>query len=128
RRRRFVSAAVAGTRWVLSGLGRRGRATASAVAAWPQRPSGRIVLPGALIVAMVGLFTFVGGYVVPALPTATVRAFTVLHTPAGADAPRLPDRTGADASQQTGGQSPTRPDDLRGWATPIAAKVNIPLP
>jgi len=46
----------------------------------------------------------------------------------GTDGAQLPDPAGADGTQQTGQQSPTRPDDLRGWATPIAAKVNIPLP
>jgi hypothetical protein len=124
RRSRFT-----GTKKILSGIGRRGRTAAAAVAAWPQRPSGQVILPGALIVALVGLFTFVGGYVVPALPTATVRAFTVLDPAPGADGAQVPDPTGADGSQQTGGApSPTRPDDLRNWATPIAAKVNIPLP
>jgi hypothetical protein len=107
-------------------LGRRGRAAGAVLAGWPRRPSGRIVLPGLLIVALIALSGFVGGYVVPALPTPTSRAFALLEPPVDGQGAEIP---GADDTA-TGGDQPatTRPADLRDWATPIATKVGIPVP
>src|SRR4029453_2699888 len=88
--------------------------------------------PGLLILALIGLFVFVGSYVVPGLPTPTHRAFAFLEGPPGA----VPAEPGGDLPDQTGpakggsgtGQQPTRPSDLRSWATPISTKLDIPVP
>jgi hypothetical protein len=107
-------------------------AAGRAVVAWPRRPSGRVAVPGLLILALIGLFVFVGGYVVPALPTPTYRAFALLDSPPGGvpEDPGVPDPAGPDPNGTGTGQpeTATRPADLRAWATPISAKLDIPLP
>jgi membrane-bound lytic murein transglycosylase B len=101
---------------------------ARAIAGWPRRPSGRIVLPGLLIMALIALSGFIGGFVVPALPIPTVRAFTLLEPVPDAGAADVPGADGSDTSTDGNQPATTRPADLRGWATPIATKLSIPVP
>jgi hypothetical protein len=119
-------------------LGRRLRAARLAVVAWPRRRYARAVLPGILILTVVGGSVLAGGYVVPALPTATHRTFTLIDVTAGG-VPGAPgsDLAGIDPSTAAGAATgtPTRgpdaaskPSDLVAWARPLAAKLGIPLP
>ncbi len=124
-------------------LRERLRRAGTLIAAWPHRPAGRVALPGLLMLALVGLSVFLGGYVVPALPTSTHRAFAMLDNAPDSGVPEVPgsevpggdgtDPDGPDNLLPTGvpGQTTrtaTKPADLAGWATPLAAKLNIPLP
>jgi hypothetical protein len=124
-------------------LSERLRRAGTLIAAWPHRPAGRVALPGLLILALVGLSVFLGGYVVPALPTSTHRAFAMLDNAPDSSVPEVPgsEVPGGDGTDPDGpgnllptgvpGQTTrtaTKPADLAGWATPLAAKLNIPLP
>jgi hypothetical protein len=116
-------------------------AAGRAVAAWPQRPTGRLAVPGLLIVAMVAVSVVVGGILIPGLPARTHHAFALLDTAApDADTAQVPgaevpsanpgDVTGgipqSTATRQAVGS--TKPSDLAAWAAPLASKLGIPLP
>jgi Transglycosylase SLT domain len=121
--------------------GRRLRAARRSVAAWPRRPSARVVVPGLLIFAAVGVSVFAGAYLVPAWPTSTHRAFSMINpTTPDPDAPAVPGagvpRTDPSATASlppagTGTQAPggsAKPSDLAAWAAPLAGRLGIPLP
>jgi hypothetical protein len=122
-------------RAVVAGL----RAMGRAIVAWPGRPYTRAVIPGLLILTVVGASVLAGAYVVPALPTTPQRAFTPID-PAARDVPGGPgaDLPGIDPSAAAGGavtgtptrgpDAVTRPSDLAAWARPLATKLGIPLP
>jgi Transglycosylase SLT domain len=116
-------------------------AAGRALAAWPQRPTGRLAVPGLLIIAMVVASVVLGGILIPGLPGRTHHAFALLDTAApDADSAQVPGEVpGADqgeangaipqnntATQQPGGS--TKPSDLATWAAPLAGKLGIPLP
>jgi hypothetical protein len=115
--------------------------------AWPQRPYSRVVVPGILILTVVGASVLAGMFVVPALPTATHRTFTLIEAGAGnlpgapgSDLPGAPgsDLPGIDPSAAPGGattgtpthdpEAATKPSGLAAWARPLSAKLGIPLP
>jgi hypothetical protein len=107
--------------------------------AWPQRPYSRAVGPGILILTVVGGSVLAGGYVVPALPTATHHTFTLIDAapgtvpgPPGSDLPGTDPSAAADGAATRapthGPDAATRPSDLAAWARPLAAKLGIPLP
>jgi hypothetical protein len=114
-------------------LGRRLRAASLAVVAWPRRPYGSVALPGLLIFAVVGASVLAGAYVVPAWPTSTHRAFTMINPATGVpDVPGagLPgsDHPSAPTNDPAGTpDTATRPSDLAAWARPLATKLGIPL-
>jgi hypothetical protein len=118
------------------------RTAGQALLSWSHRPGGRLTLPALLIIVMALVTLGLGGLVVPSLPTSMSRAFTTLDTPfPESSAPGQPGSDpgaglpGADPARPTptatataGPQGVAKPSDLAGWATPIAAKVGIPVP
>jgi hypothetical protein len=92
-----------------------------------------------LVLGMVAVSVFVGGYVTPALPASTYRAFSVLdrsipdtENPGvpGAEAPGADPSAGDDPIGPGTGDAgtSTKPTDLARWAAPLAIKLGIPLP
>jgi hypothetical protein len=100
---------------------------------WVGRPVGRVLLPTALIVAMLGLAGATGAYVVPKLgPKAAATA-----SPAPQDAGPTVDQDApppvVDTPEPTDAGDPGEPPAARpgaalpAWATPIAGRLGIPV-
>ncbi|WP_239126379.1 lytic transglycosylase domain-containing protein [Asanoa siamensis] len=133
------------TRRLLGGAAIRSGATA--FADWSRRPSGRLVLPGALLFALVGMTAVAGAVVLPAnappaahpSPASTPSAdpslsadpgfpFPTDAVPSDPGFPPIP--TGTPTTTAPGNNPPVggavQPADvLTGWATQIGAKVGI---
>jgi hypothetical protein len=115
----------------------RGRLRAAwlALVAWTRRAGVRLVLATTMVLALVGLAVFVGGFLTPALPLPTHRALTMLGPTGagddGSDAAGTDDGDGAapPAAVTPGdGTDATKPADLAAWAAPLAARLAIPQP
>jgi hypothetical protein len=115
-------------------------AAGRAVAVWPQRPAGRLAVPGLLIVAMVAVSVVLGGILIPGLPARTHHAFALLDTTApDADTAQVPgvEVPGTDPGEANGAlpqntttqqaTGATKPSDLAAWAAPLATRLGIPL-
>ncbi|MEJ3743252.1 lytic murein transglycosylase [Actinomycetes bacterium KLBMP 9797] len=129
------------SRQALSGPGRAARATRE----WSRRPAGRLVLPGALLLALVAATVVAGGVLVPATaPTGASGAASPSATATGSLAPDAAGVIGpGELSPTSPGASPTatsalgggtngtgtsgRPADvLATWATQTSTKLSIP--
>ncbi|MBO3740684.1 lytic murein transglycosylase [Actinoplanes flavus] len=128
---------------------RAAKRAARGTAAWAKGPSGRVVLPGAMLAALVGLAVTSGAYLVPKAlevtpaPSATP-AFgadgasvppPVWASPGGVPAggvasapPSLPVPTTGIGGLPQPTVNNTRPADaLAGWASEIGTRVSIPV-
>ncbi|WP_030443222.1 lytic transglycosylase domain-containing protein [Actinoplanes subtropicus] len=122
-------------------VARAGRSTS----AWAKRPSGRLVLPGVIVLLLLGAAGTAGAYLVPQALDATPAPSATPAFGAGATAASAPP-VGAAAGLPTGsapigpsgapavttpagqGQNGQRPADaLEGWAQQIGTKVSIPV-
>jgi hypothetical protein len=125
---------------VARAIGRPPARAGAAVAAWARRPSGRLVMPGALIVALLAAAVATGAFVIPdtvgtaaeAPPAATASPGFGFPTEAvpGGEAPG----TGVPAPPPVGGGiEPGAPNQgypqeaLTGWAEQMSALTGIPM-
>jgi membrane-bound lytic murein transglycosylase B len=112
-------------------------------AAWSRGPIGRLTLPGLFIAVLIAITGTAGAYLVPATAAQTEPATNAkISAPSGSASASAPaaevpgtvlPSTGsslnpsAPAGGSTPGTSAGRPADaLRGWAEPLAAKLDIP--
>ncbi|WFE26508.1 lytic murein transglycosylase [Solwaraspora sp. WMMD791] len=119
-------------------VARSGRRAARAVGAWCRRPSGRLALPGLLLLALIAGSGTAGAVLVPAAagmrePVNTpgpVETTAVPEVPALTD-PDLLDPTAPpldDQGEPAPPLGPTRPAAvLTGWATQTASRLAIPV-
>lgn len=103
-----------------------------ALAAWAHRPSGRLALPGLLILVLVGLTGTAGAYLVPAASRSAPTGPSVAQQPSTdpvptTQAPIPPAPPPTLLPTPSGQASPGRPSDvLAGWAQQMSAKTQIP--
>lgn len=108
-------------------------ATARAVRDWSRRPSGRLTLPGLLLLALVSVTGAAGALLVPATarapqPNAHATADPDLGSGATPSVPATPDYTLGPTTLPDGpGVALGRPSDvLAGWAQQIGLRVDVP--
>jgi membrane-bound lytic murein transglycosylase B len=119
----------------------RPRQAARAVGAWSRRPSGRLTLPGVLLLVLVIAGTAAGAILIPmtagkrtdaagATPSSeatSAEAAPDALGPTGIPTSGFPTAPGTATPTTTTGVTGGRPADvLAGWATQTAAKVDIP--
>ncbi|MFY1634387.1 lytic murein transglycosylase [Solwaraspora sp. WMMB335] len=113
------------------------RRAVRAVTAWSRRPTGRLVLPGLLLLSLIAGSGTAGAVLVPATvggppaggdPAPTGIATTAVPQLPGTNDPDLLDPTDAPPiGGQPTGTVPTRPATvLAGWAAQTAGRVQIP--
>lgn len=113
--------------------------SARAVRAWSRRPSGRLVLPGLLLFALVAAAATAGAVLVPSAapaPRSSATATGADPTQASAPQPTGPDQGLAPATPPVGGPTGAVPppgavggrpaDVLAVWAQQTGARVEIP--
>ncbi|MFY1696165.1 lytic murein transglycosylase [Solwaraspora sp. WMMA2101] len=119
-------------------VARSGRRAARAVGAWCRRPSGRLALPGVLLLALIAGSGTAGAVLVPAAAGLREPVSTPgpVETTAVPDVPALTDPDLLDPTtpplDDPGGPvpplGPTRPAAvLTGWATQTASRLAIPV-
>jgi hypothetical protein len=105
-----------------------------AVRAWARRPSGRLALPGALIVGLVAAAVSTGAFVIPSglaadgtgAPATAGPGAGLPSGPPGASAPAVPPvGGGVDPGAGPGVGNPT--EVLTGWAEQMAVATGIPM-
>lgn len=113
---------------------------ARAVRDWSHRPSGRLTLPGLLLLTLVSASGAAGALLVPAAVPATRSDSTaagpdpdlaMTAAPATPEAPAVPDLpTATDAPSPTGSSTATAPerpsDPLASWAQEVGGRIGIP--
>ena len=126
------------------GVGPALRAGGAAIRRWSRRPSGRLILPGTLLLALVGLTAVAGAVVLPATAPPPARSATPPPTLAGVTDPGLatglPPTVGGLPPVVPTATAPVTPtgtamppagpagrpaDVLAAWAQETAAKVGI---
>lgn len=131
-----------GPREVAARSGRLVARSARAVRTWSGRPSGRLVLPGLLLLGLVAAATTAGAVLIPATAPAPRAAATGASAPASGEPtqvavlpPVVPGQelapTAFPTGEPAGGPPPGliggRPADvLAGWAQQTSARVDVP--
>lgn len=114
-----------------TGAARSGRATR----AWSRRPAGRMVVPGLLMLLLIGV-AFAGGVWLPQAtgnePVVAQPSDEESYASDGAELPGVPPEDGkgllpSDDPSATPPAQQNAADTLAAWAAPLAVRTNIPL-
>jgi len=123
-------------RGAVGAVGRAARRGARSTRAWSRRPSGRMVLPGVLMLIVV-LFTGAAGLAVEQVKGKPTAGAPVDPSPSASDADQAPDVGAEDPGWGVPSAGPDsdagfvpwrRPaDSLAQWASPMAVRTGVPV-